>query len=203
MLRARNKPKYVNMADIISDACEAAKPAPPDRARKPGDAEALPEDALYWYIEALFFAYRDFTSDPDLILNEIGFGRAHHRVLHFIHRYPGMRVADLLEILKITKQSLARVLRELIKEGYVSQRSGKSDRRERLLFATGKGRVLARRLAEPQLDKINAALALLGKDGTAAVAQFLEAMICEASGNTNVRRAAAVISEDDGPARDG
>lgn len=178
MLRLTNKLKYVNMADINSQSCNP--PAAP-RARRPlperSRAETLRQEELYWYVEALFFAYRDFTSDPDRILEEIGFGRAHHRVLHFIHRYPGMRVADLLDILRITKQSLARVLRELIKEGYVAQHSGTSDRRERLLYATESGGALAQRLAAPQIEKLRAALGPLGSEGDAAVKRFLDAMI--------------------------
>jgi DNA-binding MarR family transcriptional regulator len=132
-------------------------------------------------VEALFFAYRDFTSEPDRILHEIGFGRAHHRVLHFVDRYPGMRVADLLDILQITKQSLARVLRELIKKGYIAQQSGKADKRERLLYVTEKGAELARRLVAPQLDKINGALASVGNDKDSAIARFLEAMVSDQS----------------------
>ena len=178
LLRSGNKPKYVNMADIISEACEGAEAAARDGVAFRRGHSLLPSlDELYWYVEALFFAYRDFTGDPDRILNEIGFGRAHHRVLHFVHRYPGMRVADLLEILQITKQSLARVLRELIKEGYVAQRAGQSDRRARLLYATERGAALARSLAAPQLEKLRAALAVVGQDGNVAVARFLDAMI--------------------------
>ena len=139
-----------------------------------GGAEAPNELAfrdtkeLYMLIEALFFAYRDFTGDPDRILDEIGFGRAHHRVLHFVNRYPGMRVADLLEILQITKQSLARVLRELVCEGYIEQRPAEEDRRARLLFVTPKGRALARRLPKPAwpatLERVEAiALTSAGK----------------------------------------
>ena len=200
MLWLGNKHKYVNMADIISDACGAAgrengRERTPDPV--PGDPSTVRDEDLYWFIEALFFAYRDFISDPDRILNEIGFGRAHHRVLHFIHRYPGMRVADLLEILQITKQSLARVLRELLKEGYVAQRSGKADRRERLLYVTAKGRVLARRLAAPQLEKIRDALALMHDDGHAAVARFLDAMISGAAGEPELLKGRALVSGDD------
>ena len=128
-------------------------------------------------IELLFFAYRDFISDPDAILNEIGFGRAHHRVLHFVDRHPGLRVADLLDILKITKQSLARVLKQLVDEGYIAQEAGRMDRRERLLFATPKGRALADRLASPQLDRIGDALAAAGPFGLEAVKAFLEATV--------------------------
>ncbi|WP_088345882.1 MULTISPECIES: MarR family transcriptional regulator [Rhodomicrobium] len=169
------------MADINSRISDPE--AAPERDR----AEPLRQEDLYWYVEALFFAYRDFIGDPDRILDEIGFGRAHHRVLHFIHRYPGMRVADLLDILQITKQSLARVLRELIKEGYVAQHSGKSDRRERLLYVTDEGGVLARRLAAPQIEKLRAALGPLGKDGDAAVRRFLEAMIGPAEPSPRLR----------------
>jgi DNA-binding MarR family transcriptional regulator len=177
LLRLTNKRKYVNMADIIPAAYRTVPGDGPDGdIREDGRAGAVPDD-VYWYVEALFFAYRDFTSDADRILNEIGFGRAHHRVLHFVHRYPGMRVADLLEILQITKQSLARVLRELIKEGYVAQRSGKADRRERLLYVTEQGGVLAHRLAAPQLLKIGETLGPLGTDGRAAVARFLAGMM--------------------------
>ena len=178
LLRLTNKRKYVNMADIIP---AARRPAHNDRpehdARAEGACESAAPDDLYWYIEALFFAYRGFTGDPDRILNEIGFGRAHHRVLHFVRRYPGMRVADLLEILQITKQSLARVLRELIKEGYVAQRLGKTDRRERLLYVTDSGGALADRLAAPQLLKIDETLGPLGAEGRASVAHFLVSMM--------------------------
>ncbi len=183
MLWGRNKSNYVNMADIVSDADDRPAAGPSMRAEeKSRAAQRLRQDQLHWYVEALFFAYREFTRDPDRILNEIGFGRAHHRVMHFIHRYPGMRVADLLETLQITKQSLARVLRELIKEGYVAQESGKADKRERLLYATESGAALASRLAAPQLVKIEDALAAVGRDEEAAVARFLEAMIGEGAG---------------------
>jgi DNA-binding MarR family transcriptional regulator len=181
LLRLTNKRKYVNMADIIPAARRPARNHRPEpEALSGSQPEAPAPDDLYWYIEALFFAYRDFTSDPDRILNEIGFGRAHHRVLHFVHRYPGMRVADLLEILRITKQSLARVLRELIKEGYIAQRPGEADRRERLLYVTDEGSALADRLAAPQLLKMGETLGPLGGDGRAAVAQFLASMMAGA-----------------------
>ena len=91
-------------------------------------------------IELLFFAYRDFVGDPDEVLEKLGFGRAHHRVLHFVNRNPGMKVAELLDVLKITKQSLGRVLKQLIDEGYVVQKAGANDRRQRLLYATRRGR---------------------------------------------------------------
>jgi DNA-binding MarR family transcriptional regulator len=147
-----------------------------------GPASARPpatEPPLFEMIELLFFAYRDFISDPDAILGEYAFGRAHHRVLHFVNRNPGLAVAELLDILKITKQSLGRVLRELIDDGFVEQQTGEADRRQRLLFATPKGRALALRLAEPQSRRIREALAALGPEGAAAAREFLRLMVNE------------------------
>lgn len=109
-------------------------------------------------IELLFFSYRDFTADPDLILEKLGFGRAHHRVLYFINRKPGMTVAELLEVLRITKQSLSRVLKQLIDEGHVVQATGLHDRRHRKLYPTKTGRELALALALPQSHRIERAL---------------------------------------------
>jgi DNA-binding MarR family transcriptional regulator len=169
------------MTDVIPDT--RRRPVRPPATADDGTDRAAPAapEELYRYVEALFFAYRDFTSEPDRILHEIGFGRAHHRVLHFVDRYPGMRVADLLDILQITKQSLARVLRELIRKGYIAQQSGKADKRERLLYVTEKGAELARRLVAPQLDKISGALASVGNDRDSAIARFLEAMVSDLS----------------------
>src|SRR5262249_22242521 len=99
--------------------------------RSAGGAAAEP---IWDIIELLFFAYRDFVGDPDEVLLKLGFGRAHHRVLHFVNRNPGMKVADLLEILNITKQSLGRVLKQLVDQGYVVQKEGAQDRRQRLLY---------------------------------------------------------------------
>jgi DNA-binding MarR family transcriptional regulator len=191
------------MADIIPAARRPARNDRPEPdAYADGRREAVASEDPYWYIEALFFAYRDFTSDPDRILNEIGFGRAHHRVLHFVHRYPGMRVADLLEILRITKQSLARVLRELIKEGYVAQRSGKADRRERLLYVTEQGGALADRLAAPQLSKIGETLGPLGAEGRAAVARFLASMMAGTGRLPSMREGSPSATEDAARTRD-
>src|SRR5882724_2462253 len=128
-------------------------------------------------IELLFFAYRDFVSDPDHVLEKFGFGRAHHRVLHFVNRNPGMKVADLLETLRITKQSLGRVLRELVDEGYVVQKEGPDDRRHRLLFVTPKGEQLAMKLAGLQTERITRALSDLGPGAHKAAREFLAAMI--------------------------
>src|SRR3974390_3547336 len=138
---------------------------------------ATPSEPIWDIIELLFFAYRDFVSDPDDVLARFGFGRAHHRVLHFVNRNPGMKVADLLDILKITKQSLGRVLKQLIDEGYVEQREGATDRRQRLLFATLKGEVLALRLAGLQSARIGRALASLGYGDHDMARRFLIAML--------------------------
>jgi DNA-binding MarR family transcriptional regulator len=126
--------------------------------RELGDGETL---AL---IELLFFAYRDFVSDPDKLLKELGFGRAHHRVVHFAGRDPGMTVAQLLDILRITKQSLGRVLKELIDQDYVYQKEGDNDRRQRLIFLTEAGEELRQRLMAPQIKRIRRALSQSGKD---------------------------------------
>jgi DNA-binding MarR family transcriptional regulator len=121
--------------------------------------DILTESPAYDLIELLFFAYRDFVSDPDRILDEYGFGRAHHRVLHFVDRQPGLTIAELLDILRITKQSLNRVLKELIEKGFIESRMGTSDRRQRLLYATEHGHDLAVELARLQTRRIMRALA--------------------------------------------
>jgi DNA-binding MarR family transcriptional regulator len=142
-------------------------------------AEPSTEAVLaYDLIELFFFAYRDFVSDPDRILADYGFGRAHHRVLHFVARRPGLAIADLLDVLRITKQSLNRVLKELIEKGFIEGRQGTEDRRQRLLFATGAGRDLAERLAQLQSRRIVRALGTLeGGDADAIAASFLAAMM--------------------------
>ena len=140
--------------------------------------ESRSDDAPAWdLIELLFFAYRDFVSDPDGVLANLGFGRAHHRILHFVNRNPGMKVAELLHILNITKQSLGRVLKQLIDEGYVVQREGAEDRRQRLLYATPKGEQLAMQLADLQTSRISRALAALGPNAHQEARDFLLAMI--------------------------
>jgi DNA-binding MarR family transcriptional regulator len=140
-------------------------------------APTSPGEPIWDVIELLFFAYRDFVSDPDHVLAPLGFGRAHHRVLHFVNRNPGMKVADLLDILKITKQSLGRVLKQLVDEGYVEQKEGASDRRQRLLYVTPKGEELAMRLAGLQTQRIAQALSSLGPEAHEAACRFLAAMI--------------------------
>lgn len=149
----------------------------PDTDDVEQDEPAAPPAEHLELIELLFFAYRDFISEPDAILDGYGFGRAHHRVLHFVDHHPGLSVADLLDILKITKQSLARVLKQLIDQGYVKQRAGSRDRRQRLLYATPKGQGLARQLANLQSQRIARAVEHMSDDEQRAAAGFLARLI--------------------------
>jgi DNA-binding MarR family transcriptional regulator len=152
-------------------------PVGTNRPSAAGERAARPGEPSWDVIELLFFAYRDFLSDPDDVLAKFGFGRAHHRVLHFVNRNPGMKVAELLDILKITKQSLGRVLKQLIDEGYVVQKEGANDRRQRLLYVTPKGEALAMKLAGLQTARITRALSELGPNSHDAACRFLVAMI--------------------------
>src|SRR5246127_485217 len=120
----------------------------------PAHPPAVAEEEVRQGIELLFFAYRDFTTEPDAILARYGFGRAHHRVIHFVGRHPQMTVGELLAILRITKQSLSRVLGQLVRQGVIIQRPGARDRRQRLLDLTSKGRDLERPLSEPQRVRV-------------------------------------------------
>jgi DNA-binding MarR family transcriptional regulator len=140
-------------------------------------AERARAEPIWDIIELLFFAYRDFTGDADEVLVKLNFGRAHHRVLHFVNRQPGLKVAELLDILKITKQSLGRVLRQLIEHGYVIQKEGANDRRQRLLYVTPRGEALAMKLAGLQTERIARALTRLGPNAHATACRFLAAMI--------------------------
>jgi DNA-binding MarR family transcriptional regulator len=164
------------MADINVNKAAAAGAGVVDRAPA-GPARAVAAEPVWDIIELLFFAYRDFVGDPDEVLLKLGFGRAHHRVLHFVNRNPGMKVADLLEILNITKQSLGRVLKQLVDEGYVLQKEGAQDRRQRLLFVTPKGEALALKLANLQTQRINRAFGELGPNAHEAARRFLTSMI--------------------------
>jgi DNA-binding MarR family transcriptional regulator len=137
----------------------------------------LTDDQLRRGIEAMFFAYRAFTSDPDLILADLDYGRAHHRALHFVHRDPGLTVTALLDVLGVTKQSLNRVLRALIEDGLVESRIGHRDRRERQLFLTEKGASLERRLSETQRARMRSAYRAAGPQAVAGFRQVLEAMM--------------------------
>src|SRR6201995_181451 len=162
----------------MADVNFSTRMASPDsRAAEPRPHAARESDLRWDIIELLFFAYRDFVGDADNELEAFGFGRAHHRVMHFVYRYPGLKVADLLDVLRITKQSLGRVLKQLLDEGYIVQKAGNNDRRQRLLFATAKGEALVAKLAGLQTDRLSRALRDIGPSGTEPVRQFLRAMI--------------------------
>ena len=145
----------------------------------------LREDEVRQGIELLFFAYRDFTAEPDAILAQYGFGRAHHRVIHFVGRHPQMTVSELLGILRITKQSLSRVLGQLVKQEFVLQRPGAHDRRQRLLELTPKGRELERQLSEPQRARVANAYR---QAGAQAVQGFRRVLLGVIAGEEDRRR---------------
>jgi DNA-binding MarR family transcriptional regulator len=125
-------------------------------------------------IESLFFAYRDFVGDADRLLETYKFGRAHHRALHFVNRRPGLTIAELLEILQITKQSLNRVLRDLVRSGFIDARPGPDDRRERRLHVTAKGASLAEELIVLQSGRLKNAVAGIGPGGDVLAKAFLD-----------------------------
>ncbi|MDH3262900.1 MAG: MarR family transcriptional regulator [Paracoccaceae bacterium] len=137
----------------------------------------LTDEQLRKGIEAMFFAYRGFTADPDRILENHAYGRAHHRAIHFINRAPGTTVNNLLGVLGVTKQSLNRVLRTLIEDGLVESRVGRRDKRERHLHLTEEGQVLERELSEAQRTRMRAAYRAAGPAAVAGFRQVLEAMM--------------------------
>ncbi|MGV6849387.1 MAG: MarR family winged helix-turn-helix transcriptional regulator [Marinibacterium sp.] len=137
----------------------------------------LTDEQLRQGIEAMFFAYRGFTADPDRILSDLSYGRAHHRAIHFVKRAPGTTVNNLLHILGVTKQSLNRVLRTLVSDGLVESRVGTRDKRERHLFLTEAGQVLEQRLSDAQRARMRAAFREAGPDAVAGFRTVLEAMM--------------------------
>ena len=156
-------------------------PEPKAAVRAVDGAPLAAEEEMRAAQDLLFFAYRDFTNAADVILTELGLGRAHHRALHFIGRNPGMAVGDLLGILRITKQSLARVLNELVAQGYVAQAQGRSDRRQRLLTLTPKGQALERRLFERQRERLAAAYHQTGAASVDGFRRVMRAIMDEAA----------------------
>lgn len=139
----------------------------------------LREEELRQGMELLFFAYRDFTAEPDQILARFGFGRAHHRAIYFVGRHPSITVSELLAILGITKQSLSRVLSQLVREGFIEQRTDRQDRRRRLLDLTEKGRDLERQLSENQRQRMARAYRAAGVDSVEGFRQVLRNLIDE------------------------
>ncbi|MDJ0640354.1 MAG: MarR family transcriptional regulator [Paracoccaceae bacterium] len=150
-----------------------------ESSRQPGGESLLflTDEQLRKGIEAMFFAYRGFTADPDRILSEKGYGRAHHRAIHFINRSPGTTVNNLLSILGVTKQSLNRVLRTLIEDGLVDSRVGTRDKRERHLFLTPEGEALESELSTAQRNRMRAAFRQVGPEAVVGFRQVLEAMM--------------------------
>ena len=161
--------RYVNMSDI----------------NLPAHSDSVTEEEVRQGIELLFFAYRDFTAEPDAILAQYGFGRAHHRVIHFVGRHPQMTVSELLAILRITKQSLSRVLGQLVRQNLIVQQPGTHDRRQRLLELTPKGRDLERRLSKPQRVRVANAYR---QAGFQAVEGFRKIMLAIIAGEEDQRR---------------
>jgi DNA-binding MarR family transcriptional regulator len=162
-------------------------------AKKPAVAREVVRDGLatrgevdFRIIELFFFAYREFTADADLVLEEYGFGRAHHRVLHFVNRAPGMTVANILDLLQITKQSLSRVLRQLLDGGFLEQVPGEEDRRQRRLYPTRRGRELTLELSRAQAKRIEAALEAADAGGDPrSITQFLLGMAGDREATTD------------------
>lgn len=177
----------------MPDAKGTPHPPPPPRvaaaplplAQQPANAGAgasllfLREEQMRLAQDLLFFAYRDFTGAADAVLAELGLGRAHHRALHFIGRNPGITVSDLLGLLRITKQSLARVLSALVAQGHVRQAPGRADRRQRLLSLTPEGEALERRLFERQRDRLAAAYREAGGPAVEGFRRVLRAIADE------------------------
>ncbi len=166
--------EYVNMADIKS----------------PANPLFLREEDLRQGIEMLFYAYRDFTAEADAMLAQYGFGRAHHRVIYFVGRNPGMPVSALLGILKITKQSLSRVLAQLGRQGFITQRPGPSDRRQRLLELTPQGAELERRLTEAQRALVARAYRAAGAEAVDGFRKVLLGLVGDHDRNKFLRSTA-------------
>ena len=162
------------------------KPATLDGAKeREGPARGgEPVEPRYELIELMFFAYRDFVEDADRMLAGDGFGRAHHRVLYFAARRPGLTIAELLDILKITKQSLNRVLNELLDRGYMTSQLCTADRRQRRLHATPRGVTLVHQIADVQSSRFARAFGRLGGNAEAGASAFLEALLDESDDET-------------------
>jgi DNA-binding MarR family transcriptional regulator len=164
----------------MEDAVHGKAAPPRPVSREPGAWREIPQpsppEPMFDLIELFFFAYRDFIGDADRLLLRYNFGRAHHRVLYFVDRRPGLAVAELLDLLKITKQSLSRVLKDLLDQRYLEQRPGVCDRRQRLLFPTDQGRALALELARLQSRRFAHALEGLPEGAREQAAAFLAAI---------------------------
>jgi DNA-binding MarR family transcriptional regulator len=158
--------------------------------KSPAEPRFSAEDEVRDGIEMLFFAYRDFTAEADAVLARYGFGRAHHRVIHFVDRHPQMTVSELLGILRITKQSLSRVLGELVGQGLIRQRPGPLDRRQRLLELTAEGRALEREVSAPQRARVGNAYRHAGSAAVEGFRKVLLGIIAEADDRRRFEAAA-------------
>lgn len=155
----------------------SSDPRSPAPGTRPDQLLFLTDEQLRQGIELLFFAYRDFTGDPDAVLADRGYGRAHHRAIHFIKRRPGITVAGLLDLLQVTKQSLNRVLRQLVEDGLVISAVGETDRRQRTLTLSETGETLERALSDPQRARLRRAYQAAGPEAVAGFRTVLEQMI--------------------------
>ena len=173
---------YVNMTDIKSGV----------------NPLFLRDEELRQGMELVFYAYRDFTAEPDAILAEYGFGRAHHRVIYFVGRNPGMTVSELLDILQITKQSLSRVLSHLVREEFILQRPGTQDRRKRLLELTEKGTILEKQLSQNQRDRIARAYRDAGAEAVEGYRKVILGMINEKDREKFLNRGNLLLSKPQG-----
>ena len=129
-------------------------------------------------IELLFFAYRDFTSGPDKILEKINFGRAHHRVIYFVGKKNHITIKELLNVLKITKQSLSRVLNQLVSEKFIIVSTG-IDKRTKKLSLTDKGKKLENELSTIQIKKIREVINKFSEENINGFKKILHEMIEE------------------------
>ena len=155
----------------------------------------LRDEELRQGMELVFYAYRDFTAEPDAILAEYGFGRAHHRVIYFVGRNPGITVSELLDILQITKQSLSRVLSHLVREEFILQRPGTHDRRKRLLDLTDKGSILEKQLSRNQRDRIARAYRDAGAEAVEGYRKVILGMINEKDREKFLKRGNFLLSK--------
>jgi len=190
----------VNEASPVNSASAKALRSGDDQPAR--DLAPESDDAIFDMMELFFFAYRDFVKDADRLLERYKFGRAHHRVLHFVDRRPGLAIAALLDILKITKQSLNRVLKQLLDGGFVEAREGANDRRQRLLYTSPEGAALARELARLQSARFVRVLSGLSPDARRSATEFLLAMIDQderASVRAHLLVAAAAFSAGEEP----
>ena len=136
----------------------------------------LNEKEIRKIIELVFFSYRDFTAGPDQVLEKLNFGRAHHRVIYFVGKKDKITIKELLKVLKITKQSLTRVLKQLVKEGFIVVSTG-LDKRTKNLSLTSNGLSLENELSTIQIQKIKKVINNFNKEDIDGFKKILYEMI--------------------------